>query len=224
MDNSDSQILFGSNEGEQQINRFNLNKLKLILYNIWNPTEEEHLTADEFEPAHRKFIPAVATVWKVKMLVIAFNLFTCLVFTINFRNPSFILTALLTICIPFIDKYTWLRCIVNGFLTNELKYFDYFFIAFALHISIFLLWTAGILWNSIGWYLLLIDPKNYGLLLSFLIIFNSMLLTVYVILISILFFKIIQHVLLFRSKSNEAETNEFKRLINNEITDDLIEV
>lgn len=217
MENStDSQILY---QPTQQPAAKRLQQLKLILISIWNPTREEHLTTDEFDVEHQKFIPQVATIWKVKMLVIAFNLFTCLLFTINFREASFFLTALLSISVPWIDKYTWLRFIVNGFLTNEAKYFHYFFATFAVHILAFLAWTAGLLWNSVGWYLLLIDPKNYGLLLSFLIVFNSTLLSVYVILIFTLYVKLVRHVRAMRRQApDRVDTNEFQRLLPNEET------
>ena len=213
MENStDSQILYDPTQ-RQRIKR--LKQIKLILVSIWNPTREEHLTTDEFDVEHQKFIPQVATVWKVKMLVIAFNLFTCLIFTINFRKASFFLTALLSVAVPWIDKYTWLRFVVNGFLTNDPKYFTYFFVTFGLHLLIFAAWTAGLLWNSVGWYLLLIDPKHYDLLLSFLIVFNSTLLSVYVILIFKLFVQLARHVRAMRKRSR-PEGNEFQRLLPNE--------
>lgn len=218
MENStDSQILYQPTQPTSA--RARLKQLKLILVSIWNPTREEHLTTDEFDVEHQRFIPQVATVWKVKMLVIAFNLFTCLLFTINFRKASFFLTALLSISVPWIDKYTWLRFIVNGFLTNEPKYFHLFFATFGVHILTFIAWTAGLLWNSVGWYLLLIDPKNYGLLLSFLIVFNSTLLSVYVILICMLYVKLIRHVRAMHQQAHDlANTNEFQRLLPNEET------
>ena len=212
MDNSDSQILFDGDT--KRANK--LNRLKLILISIWDPSKEEGLSMNEFDYQHRKFIPEVATVWKFKMITITFNLLTSLLFTINFSRASFVLTALLSISVPWIDKYTWLKCIINGFLTNELKYFNYFFVTFGLHIIVFIAWTAGLLWNSIGWYLLLIDPKNYGLLLSFLIVFNSMLLTVYVLLICTLFVRLAKHIRSIRSQFQIVDTNEFQRLIPNE--------
>jgi len=209
MDNSSDQHSF---EGIQLESQFN--KVKLFLLNIWNPTKAEKLTIEEFDHDHRRYIIQVQTIWKFKMLVITFNLFTCLIFTINFNRASFFLTSLLSITMPYIDKYTWLRFIVNGFLANEPKYFNYFFLAFALHIVIFIAWSAGLLWNSIGWYLLLIDPKNYGLLLSSLIIVNSMLLTVYLLMICSLFVQLIQHIRQIRPQFQEVDA-EFQRLLHN---------
>lgn len=217
MENStDSQILYEPTQQRRVRLKKRLKQIKLILVSIWNPTREEHLTTDEFDVEHQKFIPQVATVWKVKMLVIAFNLVTCLMFTINFRKASFFLTALLPITVPWIDKYTWLRYIVNGFLTNEPKYFIYFFVTFGLHLLIFAAWTAGLLWNSVGWYLLLIDPKHYGLLLSFFIVFNSTLLTFYVILIFTLYIQLARHYRAMRKRA-QIDANEFQRLLPNEV-------
>lgn len=210
MDNSSDQQLY-----EPASSRDPLSKVKLFLISIWNPTKHNALTIEEFDYEHRRYIIQVQTIWKVKMMVITFNLFTCLMFTINFRRASYFLTALLSISMPWIDKYTWLKFIVNGFLTNELKYFNYFFLTFGLHILIFIAWSIGLLWNSIGWYLLLIDPKDYGLLLSSLIIFNSMLLTVYLTMICTLFVQLARYIRLIRSQFREVDANEFQRLIHN---------
>lgn len=203
--------------------RDRFNKVKLFLISIYNPTKAERLTVEEFDYEHRSYVILVLTVWKVKMLVILVNAFTCLMFTINFSKASYFLTSLLAILMPYIDKYTWLRYIVNGFLTNEEKYFNYFFITFGIHILIFFAWSAGLLWNSIGWYLLVIDPKNYGTLLSSIIIVNSMLLTVYLLLICALFVKLITHIKMTRSQFTGNDDNEFQRLIPTE-NNDCVEV
>lgn len=222
MDNSLEQLYNNNNQDQQDRFKLRLNEFKLFLLGIWNPTKAERLTIEEFQLEHRNFLPQVATVWRVKMIVIIFNIFTCLIFTINFGKPSYFLTSLLSISIPFADKYTWLRYIINGFITNDLKYFNYFLITFGFHMLLFLAWTTGLLWNSIGWYLLLIDSKNYGLLNSFLIVFNSMLLSVYLFLVCGLYFKLVKHIRTIKEEIDGRQTqtspesgDEFQRLINN---------